>query len=162
MDPLLLILKRLSDAGVPFVLIGAMAAKVHGSPVITEDVDVCIPVDNGTLLKVHAALWELRPRFRFRPDKMPVWEDPTRLFGIKNLNLDTNLGVIDLLGEVTGVGTYDEMVGRTVEVTVGGTPMRVLDLDALIAAKRAAGRVKDKQHLPHLEALRKRLRPDEA
>ncbi len=154
MDPLLQILKRLSDAGVPFVLIGAMAARVHGSSAVTEDVDVCIPVDDATLLKVHAALYPIRPRFRFRPDKMPMWEEPTRLFGFRNLNLDTDLGTIDLLGDVSGVGTFHEMADKTVKVTIAGVPMRVLDLDldSVIAAKRAAGRPKDKQHLLELEA----------
>jgi hypothetical protein len=55
------ILKRLSDAGVPFVLIGGMAARLHGSHLPTEDVDVCIPVDQATLEKVHAALFPLNP-----------------------------------------------------------------------------------------------------
>src|SRR5690349_14298239 len=106
MDPLFQILKRLSDNGVEYVLIGGMAAVVHGSSVGTQDVDVLAPMTDENLCRIHAALKQINPRFRMRPDNMPLWDDPERLRGIKNLNLATDLGVIDVLGELTGVGSF--------------------------------------------------------
>ena len=156
MDPLFQILQRLSDCHVEYVLIGGMAAIVHGSALATQDVDVCAPMTNENLDRIHAALEGLDARFRMRPDKMPLWDDPTRLHGFKNLNLVTNLGAIDILGEVPGVGSYNSLKPRILVVDIGGLKCPVLDLDTLIASKKAAGRPKDQLGVRHLEAIRKK------
>ena len=155
MDPLFQILKRLSDHGAEYVLIGGMAAIVLGSPMVTRDIDVCSPMTDENLDRIHAALQGINPRFRFRPDKMRLFDDPARIHGFKNLNLTTDLGVIDILGEVSGIGTYADLAGRTVQVEIEGLTVRVIDLDTLIAAKRAAGRDKDRIAVYHLEAIKK-------
>ena len=71
-----------------------------------------------------------------------------------NFTLATDLGDIDLLGEVAGVGDYAAALAASEEVELFGATFRVLNLDALIASKRAAGRPKDLMVLPELEALR--------
>jgi hypothetical protein len=161
MDPLFQILKRLIDFNVPFVLIGGMAARIHGSHLPTEDVDVCIPTDDATMDKVHAALQAINPRYRFRPDRMRMHDEPVRLHGMKNLNLETDLGVIDLLGEVSGIGKYDEAFAKSRVTTIFGMTMRILDLNALIASKSAAGRTKDKLGVMHLQAVKKEIEKDQ-
>jgi predicted nucleotidyltransferase len=158
MDPLIQILKRLTDHGVEYVVIGGMAAIAHGSPTMTNDVDVCAPMSDENLLRIVAALREVRPRLRFRPDLMPMPQDLIGLRGVKNLYILTELGVIDLLGEVPGIGTYAEIQGRTIEADLGGFVCRVLDLDTLIAAKRVANRDKDQLAIRHLEVIRKMRR----
>jgi hypothetical protein len=155
MDPLLQLLKRLSDHQVEYVLIGGMAAIFHGSPLMTQDVDVCAPMTDENLRRIHAAMHGLDARFRMRPDRMPLWDDPARLHGFKNLNLLTTLGVIDILGEVSGVGTFDDVRDKIVGVDVGGFRCPVLDLDTLIRSKKAAGRPKDQVGVRHLEAIKK-------
>jgi hypothetical protein len=60
---------------------------------------------------------------------------------------------VDLLGEMTGGGTYEEVLPNTVTLSVFGRSLRVLDLPALIRAKRAAGRPKDLEAIAELEAL---------
>ena len=149
------LLKRLKDHGVEFVLIGGVAAMVQGSPLATYDVDVCAPLSESNVSRILDALRGVRPRFRFRPDKMPVPDDPARLRGIKNLNLLTDLGVIDILGELPGIGSFESLAGKTEDLNVGGFVCRVLDLDTLIAAKRAAGRDKDLLNVRQLEAIRR-------
>lgn len=73
------------------------------------------------------------------------------------MNLVTDVGVIDLLGELPGVGSFDDVRDKTVEVNVGGFLCRVLDLETLILSKKTAGRDKDLIGVRHLEAiLRKR------
>lgn len=71
-----------------------------------------------------------------------------------NFTLTTDIGDIDLLGEVTGVGSYPDAFAASVVMPLYGIECRVLTLDSLIAAKRAAGRTKDLLALPELEALR--------
>jgi predicted nucleotidyltransferase len=55
---------------------------------------------------------------------------------------------------VQGVGGYEECKARSEEVEVEGIRFSVLDLAALIDAKRAAGRPRDMEHLKELEAIR--------
>jgi predicted nucleotidyltransferase len=66
----------------------------------------------------------------------------------------TDLGDLDVMDRVTGVGAYPAVRAASVEVDLTGVRARVLTLDALIAAKRAAGRRKDRLDLLELEALR--------
>ncbi len=88
---------------------------------------------------------------------MPLPDDVERLRGIKNIYVVTDIGPIDLLNEVPGIGTYDELKDRTVLLDVGGFSCRVLDLDTLIASKKKAARPKDHTAVMHLEAI-KRIR----
>jgi hypothetical protein len=148
----------LKDNGVEFVIIGGVAAALRGSPVATYDLDVCAPLDPQNTARILASLRDLDPRFRFRPDKMRVPDDPDRLRGFKSPNLQTNLGDFDILGDLPGVGTFADLSDKTTEMDVGGFRCRVLNLDALIASKSHAGREKDKPNLMHLEAMRKRER----
>lgn len=79
MEPLLQILQRLNDRGVDYVLVGGMAAVALGSPVMTRDVDVCAPLDEPNLTKIVAALSDIHPRLRMRPDRMPIRENLPQL-----------------------------------------------------------------------------------
>jgi predicted nucleotidyltransferase len=153
------LLKRLKDHDVEFIVIGGLAAILQGAPVATYDVDVCAPMSDDNVAKIHAALREIKPRFRFRPDNLPVPDDPARLRGIRNMNLVTDVGVIDLLGDLPGVGTFEEVRDRTIEINMGGFVCRVLNLETLILSKKTAGRDKDLISVRHLEAiLRKQQR----
>lgn len=156
MEPLLQILKRLSDEGADFVLVGGMAATVQGAEIVTQDVDVCIPFDLENMTKVERALRGINPRFRFRPDRMRMWDDPARLATLKNLNVVTDLGVVDFLGEISGIGGFVQVKERSEVVTLAeGFNCHVLNLEALIVAKRTAGRPKDLQAVRELEVARK-------
>src|SRR4051794_18299005 len=150
------LLRRLNDHGVQFVVIGGVAARLRGSALTTMDVDVCIALNDENLFRVHAAMQGINPRFRMRPDRMPLWEDPKRLIGIKNFNLVTDLGQIDLLGEVTGVGGYEQVIAGSSESDVGGFVVQVMDLESLLVSKRAAGRPKDQLAIMHLEAAKRK------
>src|SRR3954463_9691760 len=110
------LLRRLNDHGVQFVVIDGVAARLRGSVLTTMDVDVCVALEDENLFRIHAAMQGINPRFRMRPERMPLWEDPKRLVGMKNINLVTDLGQIDLLGEVTGVGTYEQVVSGSSEL----------------------------------------------
>src|SRR5438874_9102706 len=87
------LLRRMKEHGVEFVVIGGVAASLRGSPVATFDLDICAPLNDENLVRIVAALSDLEPRFRFRPDKVRVPDDPAQLRGFKALNLNTALGV---------------------------------------------------------------------
>ena len=67
------------------------------------------------------------------------------------------LGPIDLLGEITGGGSYEQLLPDTTEVSVFGVSCRCITLKRLIQVKRAAGRVKDLEAIAELEALLEEL-----
>ena len=150
-----MLLKRLTEHQVEFVLIGGYAAMTYGSPVVTQDVDVCAPLTLANLTRIVNALRDINPRFRFRPDPLPLYQDPGRLVGFRNLNLVTEWGVLDILGELPGVGSFDDLNGRYNTIDFGGFTCKVLDLDGLIASKKFAGREKDVANIRHLEAIQR-------
>ena len=152
------LLQRLSEQRVEFIVIGGVAAALHGSPVATFDIDVTARMDSANFARIIAALRDLDPRFRFHPKKPPMPLDPAKLEGFRNLNLITTIGPVDLLGNLPDIATFDELAGHTVDIDLDGFTVRVLDLDTLIAAKKAAGRDKDKMNIWHLEVIRKMKR----
>lgn len=155
-DDLTNLLRLLRDGGVDFVLVGGLAAWALGSPRVTDDVDVCAPLHDEHLDRLAGALSGTRAHYRMSPLKHPLEQIVKTHRRLNNLYLKCDLGQLDLLGEVAGVGDFDEVKRRSTELDLGGFTCRVLDLDALIAAKRAAGRPKDLIALPELEHIRRR------
>ena len=146
-------IQALCDAGVEFIVIGGLAATLHGSAHVTFDLDICYSRTPSNLRRLAAALAPFHPRLRDLPPGLPfVWDEVTLQNGTV-FTLVTDLGKLDLLAEVAGLGPYREASQRSVNVTVYGRTIRVLDLHGLIEAKRAAGRAKDLQVLPELESL---------
>jgi predicted nucleotidyltransferase len=148
------LLKRVHDGGAEFVLIGGMAAIAHGSGVVTHDLDLCAPLDLPSVQKIIRSLQDLHPRWRTRPDLPEITPDNHNLPGIKNLYLRTDIGPMDVLGEVPEVCSYAELAGKAVEMDFEGIRCRVIDIDTLIAAKTAANRPKDHETIRHLRAIK--------
>ncbi len=149
------LLRRLHDNEVQFVIVGGVAAALLGSTMATFDLDVCAPLDDENLGRLVRALRGLRPRWRFRPDRVFLFNSVERFRGFQNLYLDTNWGILDVLGELPGIGTFHDLHDKTSMMDVGGFNCRVLDLDTLIKAKTAAGRAKDVVGVQHLEEIRR-------
>ena len=146
-------LRSLCEAGVEFVIVGGLAAVIHGSARLTQDIDVVYSRSSANIERLVAALGPHAPYLRGAPPGLPFeWSAATIERGL-NLTLTTAIGDIDLLGEIAGAGDYDALVPHTVEVDVFGFQCRCLNLPRLIGAKRATGRPKDLDALAELEAL---------
>lgn len=146
-------LRLLADSGIEFVIIGGIAASIHGSAQATFDLDVCYERGDDNLERLADSLSPLHPQLRGAPAGLPfIWDAETLRRGL-NFTLRTDLGDLDLIGEVPGVGVYEHVRRASVTLPLFGVECAVLSLDGLIAAKRAAGRAKDKLMLPELEAL---------
>jgi len=147
------LLRALDAAGVEYILVGGVAATVHGSARLTLDVDVVYRRTPDNLLCIVASLAASRPYLRGAPSGLPFrWDVETLERGL-NFTLSTTLGPIDLLGEIAGGGGYEQLLPDTVVVTAFGVQCRCLTLTRLIQVKRAAGRVKDLEAIAELEAL---------
>jgi len=147
-------LTALAGARVRFVIVGGLAMTIHGSAYVTFDLDFCYARDAENLSRLAEALRPHRPRLRGAPEGLPFRLDEEALRNGLNFTLTTDLGDIDLLGEVAGVGDYAAALDSSISVELFGVSFDVLTLEVLIASKRAAGRPKDLLMLPELEALR--------
>lgn len=147
------LIPRLAQSKVEFVIVGGVAGSIHGSAQVTVDLDICYARDQENLKRLAEALAPLHPRLRGAPPDLPFLWDAATLRGGLNFTLTTDWGDIDLLGEVAGVGAFDRVRAASLQVPLFGVACAVLSLPALIASKRAAGRPRDLQALPELEAL---------
>ena len=152
------LLRLLLEGGVDFVVVGGVAAIVHGSPRSTFDLDVAYSRQQTNLWKLVDALGPHHPYLRGAPPGLPFRFDVETLKSGLNFTLTTDLGAIDLLGEIAGGGNYDQLLAHSVDIDAYGLPLKVLDLDTLIHTKRAAGRPKDFESIAELELLRDRAK----
>jgi hypothetical protein len=147
------LLRSLVQGGVEFVLVGGVAATIHGSVRLTTDVDVVYGRSAENLARLATALAPFSPYPRGAPPGLPfLWDTRTLSRGL-NFTLRTTLGDLDLLGEIAGGGRFEDLRGRTSVVRVFGVECLVLDLPTLISVKRAAGRPKDFEAVAELEAI---------
>ncbi len=157
MDSILAILKRLHEQKVEFVIVGGVAGVLHGSSLVTEDLDICAPLTPENLSRILAALEPLHPRWRMPPHKPTIPREPEKLAGYRHLYLLTDAGVVNVLSEITGLGEYSAIRNRTIPANLPGIECRVIDIESLITAKRALGRPKDLQSAAELEAIREKI-----
>ena len=135
------------------MVIGGVAALAHGSALPTYDLDVCYRRDAESIRRLCDALRPYRPRLRGAPADLPfVLESAAVLAGL-NFTLATEIGELDLLGEVAGLGEFLEVAAQSEGVDLYGRQVKVLSLEGLIRSKEAAGRPKDQVYLAELEAL---------
>lgn len=114
------LIRALSGSGVRFVLVGGVAATLHGSARLTQDVDVVYARDAANLSRIAQALAPLQPYLRGAPPGLPFSLDEKTLPAGLNFTLSTSVGDIDLLGEITGIGGYEALAGHTIEVELFG------------------------------------------
>lgn len=150
------LLERLSRAGLDFVVIGGVCAVFHGVPAATFDLDVCCPLGEENLRRIRDALSSLHPRHRLTANKLPFEVSTSSFSMLKNLYLQTDLGALDCLSQVLGVGDFNEVKKRSVVATFSYGQFRFLDLDALIDAKRAVARERDLSTMHSLLAIKER------
>lgn len=150
-------IKSLTAEKVNFVIVGGLAVSVHSTGYVTRDFDFCYLRTSENLKKIVAAFARFKPRLRGFPDDLPfIWDERTLQNGT-NFTLKTEIGDIDLLGEIAGVGDFQAVEKESVFARLYNCDVKILTLDGLIKAKRAAGRAKDLLVLPELEALREVL-----
>jgi predicted nucleotidyltransferase len=151
-------LATLDRGAVEFIVIGGVAATLHGSAFTTLDLDVVYSRSPENIRRLAATLQQHRPYLRGAPAGLPfVWDERTIRNGL-NFTLTTEFGDLDLLGEVAGGGTYEDLLPHSNEVTGFGVRFWLVALDTLIVLKRAAGRPKDLPVIAELQGILERRR----
>ena len=147
------LLKSLADGRVNFILIDGVAATVHGAARFTEDVGVVHQRSEENIKRLAKAVIRLNPYLRGSPAELPFqWDKETIERGL-NFTLSTDLGALDLLGEIIDGGCYDDLLLHTFELELFGIRCRCLNLQQLIHVKLATVRSDDLEAIAELKAL---------
>ena len=146
-------LSHLKLCNVKFIIIGGQAAVLQGSAYITADLDICYARDKKNLENTVKSLSPFHPYLRGAPKDLPFIFDAMTLKKGLNFALSTDIGDIDLIGEIQGVGYYNDALKYSETMEIYGMQCHVLTIEGLIKSKKAAGRPKDKPVIKELEAL---------
>jgi Nucleotidyltransferase of unknown function (DUF6036) len=141
--------------GVDYVVIGGVAAVLHGSARTTYDLDVVFAPDAANLRLLGRALVELNARLRGVDEAVPFVPDDKTLRNVKLLTLDTDHGPLDVMVEPDGAPPYEQLRRRAERYEVGAFGVLVASIPDLIAMKRAAGRHQDLADVETLEAIQR-------
>jgi hypothetical protein len=147
------IIGLLASADVKFIIVGGAAATAHGSPRLTNDLDIVYSRQSDNITRLVESLRPLHPRLRGAPDDLPFrWDAETIKHGL-NFTLQTSAGALDILGEITLGGDFDQLLPHSVELEIVGHDCMVLGLKRLIEVKRAAARPKDFEAIAELQVI---------
>jgi len=154
------VFRVLNHHQVEYVVIGGIAATLHGSNLRTADVDICPPRDPENLTRLAAALKEMEARIRTSgvPEGLPFACDAEFLSRNDLLNLVTRFGDFDISFIPAGTAGYEDLSRKAIRFDLESIVVPVAALEDVIRSKRAADRPKDRQQLPILETLLEEIR----
>jgi hypothetical protein len=140
---------------VEYVLIGGLAANLHGSPLVTNDADITPRRTRKNLERLSAALRDLDARIRTttEPEGLVFACDAEFFERMKMVNMQTRAGEFDISFEPAAFGGYEDLDAHAIDFDVYGVRVRVAALSDIIKSKETANRLKDQAALPHLYAL---------
>ena len=147
----------LAEHNVDFVVVGGYAAVAYGSSLVTQDIDICCDFSPENLLRLQSALGNYHPVHRMTSKRLPLVLTREGCKGLKNLYLDTDIGQLDCLGAVLGVGDFERVKQHSILIEMDGMECRLIGLEALIKAKKAMGRPRDLVAVQELEAIKERI-----
>jgi hypothetical protein len=153
-DPIA-ILQTLDSYGVRYVVIGGVAGVAHGSPLLTEDLDICYARDKENFKALTKALKKMEARLRGAPDDVPFLLDEKTIEMGDHFTFVTKYGDFDCLGTPAGVHGYGELIRDSVTLDLDGWQAPVASIDDLIRMKRASNRPKDRIAIEILGALKR-------
>jgi hypothetical protein len=147
------LLTSLTKSEVNFVIIGGFASVAHGCTNVTQDIDICCDFSPTNLMRLQKALIGLNPVHRMTAQKVKLKLTEDNCKSVKNLYIDTDLGQLDCLGYVKGVGDYHQAAKVSEKIEIDEIVFNILNIEALIESKKAMNRPHDQQTIIELKAL---------
>lgn len=147
--------RTLGELGVEYVVIGGVAAIIHGAPTYTNDADICPRRTPENLRRLAAALSERGARIRTvsEPEGLPFACDAGFFGRMPMVNMLTDVGQFDVSFVPAATDGYDDLASRAVAFDIEGVRVPVASLDDVIRSKETTNRAKDHAVLPVLYAL---------
>lgn len=155
MQDLQALLKLLVHSHVEFVLVGGFAAVLHGCNQTTRDIDICILYSPEQIHLIQDLLKPYNPRYRMETAKRSFLDTPEDLTKEQDFHLMTNLGALDIISHVEGVGSYYDLLKNGREIEMYGGKCHLISVEDLIRCKKALGRHRDMVTVMELEAILK-------
>ncbi len=155
---LTVLLRRLTDGQVDFVVVGGVAVIMQGAPRFTKDLDICYSTDIQNLDRLGAVLTSLGARLRGVDEDVPFVPDGHTLRHTQILTLTTPDGNLDLLVKPDGSPSYTTLRAHANQIDLDGITVRIASVEDMIAMKRASARPQDLVDLESLEIARRRGR----
>lgn len=151
------LLRELSDARVRYIVIGGVAGRILGSPLLTQDLDVCYARDRPNLEALAGMLVRVNARLRGVDPGLPFGLDAKSIANGDSFTFETDFGAFDILATPSGTTGYEDLSRTATRVDLDDLEVLVASVDDLIRMKRAAGRQKDLLAIEELGALREEL-----
>jgi hypothetical protein len=150
-------IRTLSRHRVRFVLIGALAARLHGFPRLTADADITPASDKKNLEHLAAALKDLDARVYTEsvPEGLRFDRSAAALARATMWNLVTNAGRRDIAFMPAGTKGYEDLAADAEKFEAFGVHFLAASLDDIIRSKEATGRGKDEDDVVILRALKR-------
>ena len=143
----------LAQHSVDVVIVGGVAETLYGSEISSLELDVCYARTPENCQRLVNALHTVHARLRTLPNNQPFNLDADLLKRGQDLKLATDIGNLDLVAKVPGLGYYEDVLPRSIQYQLFGHRFPVIEVSQLVLAKRAAGRVKDLLVAAELEAI---------
>jgi hypothetical protein len=90
------LLQTLCDADIDFIVVRGFAAMLHGSSMLTRDLDVCAVLTDASIAKLRTAFRDLHPTHRQTPQRLSFLDTPDPGVPFNNIYLQTDLGSVDI------------------------------------------------------------------
>lgn len=168
------IFQALDDHGVEYVLVGGSAAILWGAERATRDVDCVARQTVENHRRLCDALEQMgNPRLRIEgvddtaaADLSKQLLHPDFFARTAASTWRTDSGSVDILSGIPDANgepvSYDELRTRATFAPTGELRIPVASLDDIIESKTNANRAKDREALPELHELRRRLRQSDS
>jgi len=138
--------------------VGGFAGVLYGSSLVTRDLDLCLLLSPENIAKLRTALKDFNPKHRISPQKPSFLKYPEELESVNNLYLETDLGVVDIISHVTGVGDFKKVSKKSNLIELFGHTCKVISIEDLISAKKILGREKDIAMIKELRVIQAGLK----
>ncbi len=142
-------LKALNDQDVKYIMVGGMAVILHGHARVTGDMDIWVERSTENYKKLVRSFRQFgMPLFDMTEEKfLNVAETDVFSFGRNPVG-------IDIMTAVKGLD-FDETYSLSAIYDDYGLPIRMIHINHLIEAKKAAGRLKDLDDINQLQKRKK-------
>lgn len=155
------VLVKLSENGVRFLVVGAVALGLSGYPRATLDLDILPELTEENLEKLISVLKDMgyKPMLPIEwydlkdPQKRKIWNHEKNMVAFSVIHLQKPQNVVDLVIYYPVNFDFDSCYKRSQTVKIKNADIHLACLEDLLELKKHAGREKDLADIPIIEQM---------